>query len=161
MIGYFETLAIVEASGVEGLEYSKVSRGMKAHIRSLIAEGIVASYVGDGSGSLDTEGAMVCTTQVGANYVEMLTDLGLLAVPVKAKAKTTRKPKAVQSVPTPVESVISLPAVAPEGKKIHRVAGNKADQAVVVSITQEDRMKVVEAQLSALMDIIESNLILA
>lgn len=162
MIGYFETLAIVEASGSEGVAYASFSRAMKAHARSLYAEGIVAGFVGDDHASLDTEGVVICTTGQGSTYVEMLTELGLLTAPVKAKRKTASKPKATQSVPTPIESVsVSVPMVAPKGSKVRRVAGGAQDHAQVVKITQEDRMKALEAQLGALMDIIEGNLIIA
>lgn len=160
MIGYLETIAIIEASGSQGVAYSTFTRAMKAHARSLYAEGIVAGFVGDDHATLDTEGVVICSTTQGSTYVEMLTELGLIVAPVKAKAKTASKPKATQSVPTPIESV-SVPAVAPKGSKVRRVAGGSQDQAQVVKITQEDRMQALEAQLGALMDIIEGNLILA
>lgn len=154
MIGYLETLAIIENSGSEGVAYASFTRAMKAHARSLYAEGIVAGFVGDDHASLDTEGVVICTTKQGSTYVEMLTELGLIVAPVKAKAKTTRKPKATQSVPTPIESVaISVPAVAPKGSKVRRVAGGAQDQAQVVKITQEDRMQALEAQLGQLISI--------
>ncbi len=154
MIGYLETIAIIEASGSQGVAYSSFTRAMKAHARSLYAEGIVAGFVGEDHASLDSEGVMICTTKQGSTYVEMLTDLGLIVAPVKAKAKTTRKPKATQSVPTPIESVaISVPAVAPKGSKVRRVAGGAQDHAQVVKITQEDRMQALEAQLGQLINI--------
>lgn len=154
MIGYLETLAIIENSGSEGVAYASFTRAMKAHARSLYAEGIVAGFVGDDHASLDTEGVVICTTKQGSTYVEMLTELGLIVAPVKAKAKTTRKPKATQSVPTPIESVaISVPATAPKGSKVRRVAGGSQDQAQVVKITQEDRMQALEAQLGQLISI--------
>jgi len=186
MITYLDTLSIISDAGDAGADYVKFSRAMKAHSRSLIAEGIVASFgfsqefeyteideyidgwvLIEGSDfewrpcSLDTKGAVLCVIETGANYVELLTKSGLLSSPVKNKRKTPSKPKATQSVPTPEESVLpeSVPAVAPEGKKVRRVAGGKQDQAVIVKISSEDRMKALEAQLGALMDIIEGNLI--
>lgn len=151
MIGYLETLAIIENSGSEGVAYASFTRAMKAHARSLYAEGIVAGFVGDDHASLDTEGVVICSTAQGSTYVEMLTELGLIVAPVKAKAKTARKSKTTRSVPTPIESVeLSVPATAPKGSKVRRVAGGSQDQAQVVKITQEDRMQAQEGRMQAL-----------
>lgn len=165
-VSYFDTLAVILEAGETGADYVKFSRAMKAHTRSLVSEGFVAGYVledGEIAGAaLNEANVVVCVTETGGNYVELLTEAGLLtsAPKPKTKRKTARKSKTTRSVPTPEES-LSVPAVAPKGSKVRRVSGGSQDQAQVVKITQEDRVQALEAQLGALMDIIEGNLITA
>ena len=127
-VSYLDTLVVVDAAGSEGLVYGKISRAMKVHVRSLVAEGIAGSYSPAGEWvSLDTEGCVVCITVQGASYVDMLTEAGVLAAKVAKKAPV-RKPKApVQVVPEALESV------APVTPKIKRVHSKPVQAPVVVS----------------------------
>lgn len=165
-VSYFETLSIIHEAGTLGADYVKFSRAMKAHTRSLVAEGLVSPQVQEDEvwfiASLNSPNVVVELSEAGTNYVEMLTEAGLLAPAPKRKTKrkTASKSKTTRSVPTPEES-LSVPAVAPEGSKVRRVSGGNQDQAQVVKFTQEDRMQALEAQIGALMDIIEGNLITA
>ena len=156
-VSYFDTLAIIHEAGETGADYVKFSRAMKAHTRSLVSEGFVAGYVledGEWAGAaLNEPNVVVGVTETGGNYVEMLTELGLLASAPKPKTKrkTASKSKTTRSVPTPEES-LSVPAVAPKGSKVRRVAGGNQDQAQVVKITQEDRMQMLESMMASMMD---------
>ena len=140
-VSYFDTLVIVDAAGSEGLVYGKISRAMKVHVRSLVAEGIAGSYSPAGDWvSLDTEGCVVCITVEGSSYVDMLTEAGVLAAKVVKKAPV-RKPKApVQVVPEALESV------APKIKRVHV----KPVQAPVVVSSLSNRLADLERMIADL-----------
>lgn len=117
-MSYLDTLVVVDEAGSEGLVYGKISRAMKVHVRSLVAEEIAGSYSSTGDWvSLDTEGCVVCITVQGESYVDMLTKAGVLAPKApKAPKAPVRKPKApVQVVPEALESV--APPVSTKSKR--------------------------------------------
>ena len=154
-VTYLETIQIVNSAGMKGVEYSKMSRAMKVHTRSLLTEGVVACFIGDEQVSLDTPKGVICLTN--SDYVQLLVDAGLVVIedePKKPrKHKSTLWGPSTRTVPTPEESVTPIPTVAPEGSKVRFVPGGAVDHPVVVKITQEDRMSALEAQMSKLIEI--------
>lgn len=149
-ITYLDTISLVRDAGSDGLEYASMSRGMKAHVRSLLAEGVVAGFdpETDLPVRLDMPSTVICLDQ-NSTYVEMLTEAGLLTPWV---SEPTVKPKRSRSVPTPEESVVPVPSVAPQGSKKRFVPGGKQDHPVIVTVSADDRMSALEAQLAALVD---------
>lgn len=123
-VSYLDTLALVVASGTDGLSYSGITKAMRVHVRSMVSEGICAGFVGDDVVTLDTDGAVVCLTTHGEAYASMFTEAGLIA-PDQAKPKRKRQPKATstRTVPSAIESVTS--PVLPKGTTARRVPGNQ------------------------------------
>lgn len=162
-VSYLDTLATVAAANAEGVAYDSLTRAMRVHVRSLVAEGHVAGFVGDEAVTLDTKGVVICLTEGGVAYVAMFTEAGLMQ-PREAlveHAATKRKPKAARRgkgkataavVPSPTESVVS--PVLPKGTTARRVPGGSQDQLAIVKDEDMSEMDVLRAQVNMLMDVL-------
>ena len=166
-VSYLDTVAAIEAAEVRGgLTYGEITRAKRIHVRSLVAEGLVAAYTGDDGVTelYDPEG-VIWFTESGGSYVAMLREAGVLGEPLpesKPKAKRTKtrrrkttKVKTTKTVPTPAESVES--PVLPKGVTARRVPGNHiGDQLLVTSVTEDDRVAALERKVSALMAVLSA-----
>jgi len=164
-VSYFDTVAAVQEA--EGLAWSGMTRAMRVHVRSLQAEGLVASWAGDDVTTINDPEGVVWFTEQGAAYVDMLTEAGILAAPegaeeapeeaVEAPAqedpkprKRTKKTTRKGTVPSPEESLVESP-VLPEGQKARRVLGNQHGDQLIPVDTEQDRVAALERKVSALM----------
>ncbi len=142
-VSYFDTLQGVRiaTNAAVGLGYAEITKAMRVHVRSLVAEGHVAAFADDDSTTtLDDPKGRVYLTVKGVDYVNLLVEVGLLAdmseTVEEPKAAPSRKPtsrrrrsskpksqpKADAVVPTPEESVKVAPVIEP---KYQRVAPSK------------------------------------
>lgn len=123
-VSYLDTLQSVRiaTNGGAGLGYAEITKAMRVHVRSLVAEGHVAAFAESDVQSTtldDPKGRLFLTVQ-GVDYVNLFVEAGLLSdmaeITQEPKARTSRKttarrrrtakPKASQAtVPTPTESV--------------------------------------------------------
>ena len=176
-VSYLDTVASVEAASTQGLAYAKLTRAMKVHVRSLVTEGHAAAFIGDEEVSLNQPKAVVCITDKGEAYVELLRSSGLLAEQVvsakpkkrtKSKtstAKRSAKPKRRNNPVTVSKRRPSSPKtvespVLPEGEKARRVPGNAfGDQLVIPTPSEMDskrKIEDLERKVSALMAVLAS-----
>ena len=170
---YLDVLGNIAAAGETGLRYATLARAAKQHVRSLVADGVVASYLPSGEAvGLDNPEAVVCVTaEQGVAYVALLQEGGMLAADIyeqpvarMPKASRKRRGKVAASVrkqravvvPTPVESLES--PVTPKGKKlVRRVPGNQHGETMLYAdVTVEDRFEAMERKMSALLSAIEA-----
>lgn len=165
-VSYLETIALIGEQN--GLAYSKVSRAMKTHLRSLLAEGLVCAVASDDVTvvTLDDPEAVVWFTDSGLAYSEMLMSAGVISQPVAetvtSKPKRSRKPRKPKAkspalVPTPSESVEPTNPLKPEGAT-RRVAGNTVDQwqKETPTVNEAERIESLERKVSALMAVLAS-----
>jgi len=177
-VSYFDTVAAVQEA--EGLAWADMTRAMRVHVRSLQAEGLVASFAGEDVTTINDPEGVVWFTEQGAAYVDMLTEAGLIAAPEGAESAAeaaeqeaeqeaaqvpTEKPRKRTkksrkrggkvttrkgTVPSPEESLVESP-VLPEGQKARRVPGNQHGDQLIPVDTEQDRVAALERKVSALM----------
>lgn len=88
----------------EGITYGDVTKAMRVHIRSLVADGFLAAVLREDESvhtTLDDPEGVVWFTASGADYVEMLIGAGLVAAPVETVQEEPEAP--VVSEPSVVE----------------------------------------------------------
>ena len=112
-VSYLDTVASVEAASTQGLAYAKLTRAMKVHVRSLVTEGHAAAFIGDEEVSLNQPKAVVCITDQGVAYLELLRSSGLLAEqvdePKAPKKRTKSKTSTVKRSAKPSAGTIRSP----------------------------------------------------
>lgn len=159
-VSYLDTLAIIRDQ--EGLAYGKITKAMRVHVRSMVNDDLVRSFLEDGEQTTldDPEGVIWFTTS-GAEFVDLLTSSGLLAESAPAKPsprkrssrrRKTTKVTARRVVPTPSESVEPTNPLKPSNG-VRRVPGNSVDewQKAPVQESEADRIQALERKVSALM----------
>lgn len=152
---YLDTIFAVNAASIEGLTYAGLTRAQKVHVRSLVSDRYVAAFVGDDQVTLDTEGAVVCITEEGRGYVQVLEDAGLVAVPQAVKPvakKPAAKPRKKASKP----SVKTIPPAEPQSpERTLWVAGGSQDTRTVKTMTSAElmaeRLQALEQALAAVL----------
>ena len=176
-VSYLDVVHSILAT--EGLTYGQLTKAMKVHVRSLLADGYVGNITADGDWvALDNPEGVVWFTKDGIGYADALIGSGLLvdprvtadepeapveSAPVQEAPKAPRKGRrrggrvtVRQTVPTPAESV-QTPVVAPEVTVERRVPGNQhGDQLLLSTVSEDDRVAALERKVSALMAVLAS-----
>lgn len=166
---YLDTIFAVNAASIEGLTYAGLTRAQKVHVRSLVSDRYVAAFVGDDQVTLDTEGAVVCITEEGRGYVQVLEDAGLVAEPqavkpevkprkkvAKPSSKKTSAPKSPRPSLYSKPSTKTIPPAEPQSpNRTLWVAGGSQDTRTVKTMTAAEllaeRMEALEQALAAVL----------
>lgn len=177
-VSYLDTIAAITEA--EGLRYAEITKAMRVHVRSLVADGYVAAFAGDDQTTLDDPEGIVWLTALGADYVDTLRSVGLIAEPreqeptpaesAKPKARRTRrssrrrttttKPEASEAtVPSPTESVkVTVVPPSPKGPQPTEAAVEVPALGATVStetVTVGQRMSALEADMGQIKSALE------
>lgn len=168
-VSYLTTVGTIAEA--EGLRYAEITKAMRVHVRSLVAEGYVAAFAGDDSvTTLDDPEGVVWLTEPGMQYYVLLVEAGLINEASRAQVETAQEPKATRSrksrrrrstqpkaaatVPTPEESV-KVTELAPSKKGPQPTEAAVEVPALgathpVTTVTVGERMTALEGRLETL-----------